>query len=120
MKSSATQTSPTITTDEIKKAFRENLRSRLGRLEDYATRNDLYVALALMVRDRLFDRTVDSMETYGGVNARRIAYLSAEFLPGPHLANNLLNLGIAEVTREALGERGYDLDELIAQEEEPG
>jgi starch phosphorylase len=60
------------------------------------------------------------METYGGVNARRVAYLSAEYLPGPHLANNLLNLGIAEVTREALRELGYDLNEIVAQEEEPG
>ena len=109
-----------ITADEIKQAFRENLRSGLGRLERYATKNDLYLALALTVRDRVFDRTVDSMETYGGANARRVAYLSAEYLPGPHLANNLLNLGITEVTREALRELGYDLDELIAQEEEPG
>jgi starch phosphorylase len=109
-----------ITADEIKQAFRENLRSGLGRLERYATKNDLYLALALTVRDRVFDRTVDSMETYGGAHARRVAYLSAEYLPGPHLANNLLNLGITEVTREALRELGYDLDELIAQEEEPG
>ena len=39
------------------------------------------------------------MENYGGANARRVAYLSAEFLPGPHLANNLLNLGITERRR---------------------
>src|SRR5262249_12618458 len=50
----------------------------------------------------------------------RVAYLSAEYLPGPHLANNLLNLGITEATREALRALGYDLDEIVAQEEEPG
>ncbi|HET9800266.1 MAG TPA: glycogen/starch/alpha-glucan phosphorylase, partial [Chthoniobacterales bacterium] len=44
----------------------------------------------------------------------------AEYLPGPHLANNLLNLGIANATREALHSMKVDLDELIAQEEEPG
>jgi glycogen phosphorylase len=60
------------------------------------------------------------MDTYGGVNARRVAYLSAEYLPGPHLANNLLNLGITDATREALRDLGYDLEELISQEEEPG
>ncbi len=65
-------------------------------------------------------RTVESMETYGGANARRVAYLSAEYLPGPHLANNLLNLGITEATREALRSLDIDLDEIIAQEEEPG
>jgi glycogen phosphorylase len=111
---------PVITPDEIKQAFRDNLRSRLGRLERFATKNDLYLALALTVRDRLFERIVETIDTYGGVNARRVAYLSAEYLPGPHLANNLLNLGITDVTREALRELGYDLEELISQEEEPG
>ena len=49
-----------------------------------------------------------------------MAYLSAEFLPGPHLANNLLNLGIADEMRQALAELGFDLDDLLEQEEEPG
>jgi len=120
MKSSATKIPDKITADEIKQAFRDNLHSGLGRLERFATKNDLYLALALTVRDRLFERIVETMDTYGGVNARRVAYLSAEYLPGPHSANNLLNIGITEVTREALRELGYDLDELVAQEEEPG
>jgi glycogen phosphorylase len=118
--SSASKLPTTVSVAEIKQAFLDNLHSRLGRLERFATKNDLYLALALTVRDRLFQRIVETMDTYGGVNARRVAYLSAEYLPGPHLANNLLNLGITEVTREALCELGYDLDELIAQEEEPG
>src|SRR5438876_766063 len=108
------------TADEIKQAFLDNLHSRLGRLERFATKNDLYLALALTVRDRLFERIVETMDTYGGVNARRVAYLSAEYLPGPHLANNLLNLGITDATREALRDLGYDLEKLISQEEEPG
>jgi starch phosphorylase len=120
MKSSAGKIPEKITADEIKRAFRDNLRSGLGRPEQVATKNDFYLALALTVRDRLFEQTVETIETYGGLNARRVAYLSAEYLPGPHLANNLLNLGITEVTREALRELGYDLDELVAQEEEPG
>ena len=118
--SSAGTSTGKVTADEIKNAFCANLHSRLGRLERFATKNDLYLALALTVRDRLFERIVETMDTYGGVNARRVAYLSAEYLPGPHLANNLLNLGITDVTREALRELGYDLEELISQEEEPG
>jgi starch phosphorylase len=120
MKSSACKIPEKITADEIKQAFLDNLHSRLGRLERFATKNDLYLALALTVRDRLFERIVETMDTYGGVNARRVAYLSAEYLPGPHLANNLLNLGITDATREALRDLGYDLEELISQEEEPG
>ena len=113
-----TQTS--LTADEIQRAFRENLRCGLGRLEGTATKHDLYVALALTVRDRLFQHAVESMEDYGGTNARRVAYLSAEYLPGPHLANNLLNLGFTEATCEALHRDGYELDDILAQEEEPG
>jgi glycogen phosphorylase len=109
-----------LTASEIKQAFRDNLRCGLGRLERFATKHDLYVALALTVRDRLLERTVESVQTYGGADARRVAYLSAEFLPGRHLANNLLNLGIMEVTCKALDELGYKLDEILAQEEEPG
>src|SRR6476646_5821648 len=105
---------------EIKQAFLENLRCGMGRVESVASPHDLYLALAMAVRDRVFARTAETMETYGGANARRVAYLSAEYLPGPHLANNLLNLGITEVTREALHSLGYELDEILAQEEEPG
>jgi starch phosphorylase len=108
------------TADEIKQAFLDNLHCGMGRLEGVATKHDLYFALALTIRDHVFQRTVESMESYGGANARRVAYLSAEYLPGPHLANNLLNLGITDATREALQSLGYDLDEILAQEEEPG
>src|SRR5947209_3195829 len=80
-----------LTANDIQQAFRENLVCGMGRLEATATKHDLYVALALTVRDRLLQHTVKSIESYGGANARRVAYLSAEFLPGPHLANNLLN-----------------------------
>jgi starch phosphorylase len=96
---SATNIRTGLTAGEIKQAFHDNLRSGLGRLEDFAAKHDLCVALALTVRDRLFERIVETLNTYGGANARRVAYLSAEYLPGPHLANNLLNLGITEVTR---------------------
>src|SRR5688500_3943726 len=81
-----------LASDEIKQAFLDNLICGMGRLEAAATKHDLYVALALTVRDRLLRRTVESVQEYGGANARRVAYLSAEFLPGPHLANNLINL----------------------------
>jgi hypothetical protein len=99
-----------LTSEEIKQDFRENVRCGLGRLERTATTRDLYYALALTIRDRVFQRTIESMESYGGANARRVAYLSAEYLPGPHLANNLLNLGITEATRDdVVGEHGAKL-----------
>jgi len=62
-----------ITVDEIKQAFLDNLRCGMGRLEDVATKHDLYFALALTIRDRVFQRTVESLEYYGGADARRVA-----------------------------------------------
>src|SRR5207237_6946180 len=86
-----------------------------------ATRNDLYAALALTVRDRVLHHSVHTIENYAEPKDRRlVAYLSAEFLPGPHLANNLLSLGITAQTRQAPDELNYDLDEVLEQEEEPG
>jgi starch phosphorylase len=79
--SSASKVATAVSSADIKQAFQDHLRSGLGRLERFATKNDLYLALALTVRNRLFERTVETMETYGGVNARRVAYLSAEYLP---------------------------------------
>src|ERR1041384_635803 len=109
-----------VTAEEIKQAFIDNMHCALGRSERVATKHNVYYALALTVRDRLFAHTVGTIGKYGGANARRVAYLSAEYLPGPQLANNLLSLGITEATREAMHSLGYDLDEIIAQEEEPG
>ena len=109
-----------LSAEEIKQAFVDSLRCGMGRVEGVATKHDFYYALALTIRDRVFERTCETMETYGGANARRVAYLSAEYLPGPHLANNLLNLGITDATREALHSLGHDLDSIVAEEEEPG
>jgi len=49
-----------------------------------------------------------------------VCYLSAEFLTGPHLQNNLINLGIEDAVREAVCSCEFNLDALIDQEEEPG
>jgi starch phosphorylase len=104
----------------IKQAFLDNLFCGLGRVPMAATRNDAYTALALTVRDRLFNEGVKTFEAYAKQDVRMVAYLSAEFLPGPHLGNNLLNLGLTEHAREAMMELGLKLDELLEQEEEPG
>ncbi|QJE95694.1 glycogen/starch/alpha-glucan phosphorylase [Luteolibacter luteus] len=106
--------------ENLRQAFLDNLVCALGRLPNYASAHDHYLALALTVRDHVVARAVQSFEQGVVKMMRRVAYLSAEFLPGPHLANHLLNLGIAEATREALGGIGIDLDRVLAEEEEPG
>ncbi|MBI2212587.1 MAG: glycogen/starch/alpha-glucan phosphorylase [Acidobacteria bacterium] len=103
-----------------KKAFHDNLFYSLGRFPAAATLNDKYLALALSVRDRLLDRWVRTSETYYRRRVRTVCYLSAEFLLGPHLGVNLVNLGMMEPARQAMTELGLDLDALLEQEEEPG
>ena len=106
--------------DAIKRAFEEALFAALGRFPAAATPNDRYLALALATRRQVMRRWVATSETYFRKASRTVGYLSAEFLLGPHLGNNLLNLGVQEETRQAVSELGYDLDAILAQEEEPG
>jgi glycogen phosphorylase len=108
------------TISELKQSFLDNLFCGMGRLPAVATRNDAYTALAMTIRDRVLHQGVKTIMTYAEKDARIVSYLSAEFLPGPHLANNILNLDIFDETRQAMSELGLDLDELIEQEEEPG
>jgi len=105
---------------DLKQSFLDHLFCGLGRVPAVATRNDAYTALALTVRDRVLKQAVRTIERWAREDARVVAYLSAEFLPGPHLANNLFNLGITERVRQALSELDVNLDALIEQEEEPG
>ncbi|MDD2708061.1 MAG: glycogen/starch/alpha-glucan phosphorylase [Verrucomicrobiae bacterium] len=109
-----------MSVEDIKQSFLDNLFCAIGRAPMAATRNDAYLALALTIRDRVFRQGVQTMEAYSEQDTRAVCYLSAEFLPGPHLANNLLNLGIMEQTRQAMSELGLNLDHLIEQEDEPG
>ncbi|HOW64415.1 MAG TPA: glycogen/starch/alpha-glucan phosphorylase [Candidatus Paceibacterota bacterium] len=109
-----------LTAADLRQSFLEHLLCGLGRVPIAATRNDVYTALAMAVRDRVLKRGVQSLEKYGEQNVRAVAYLSAEFLPGPHLANNLLNLGILDQARQVMSELGWDLDDVLNQEEEPG
>jgi glycogen phosphorylase len=106
--------------DAIKRDFLDNLFYLQARFPAVATRHDLYMALAYTVRDRLLKRWIKTSATYLAERARTVCYLSAEFLLGPHLGNNLLNLGIRDAAAKAMAELGLDLAHLIEEEQEPG
>ncbi|SEM69293.1 starch phosphorylase [Syntrophus gentianae] len=108
-----------MTAEAIKNDLLENLYYIQARIPKLATRNDWYMALAYTVRDRMLERWGMAMESLHQ-SSRAVCYFSAEFLPGPHLANAMMNLGIYEQTREAVAQLGLNLDSLIAQEGEPG
>jgi starch phosphorylase len=104
----------------LAQSFLDNLLFVQGRCRERATVNDLYMALAHTVRDRLVERWISTVKNYQVQDVRVVCYLSAEFLTGPHLANNLVNLGIYNEAELAMQQLGIDLNVLIEQEEEPG
>jgi len=106
-----------LSKEALKHAFFDNLLYMQGKFPALATQHDYYPALAYNVRDRLLHRWISIAETYTRQKVRTVAYFSAEFLVGPHLGNNLLNLGITEQVRQALPELNLIYEELLRQEE---
>ncbi len=106
--------------ETLKRAFLDNLFFIQGKYPTNATKNDLYMALAYTVRDRCIHRWLNSRQAYYEDDSKTVGYLSAEFLMGPHLGNNLINMGLYERFHTAMEELGLDLENIMAQEEEPG
>ena len=109
-----------VLVETLKRAFIDKLFYVQGTFPKLATQNDYYMALAYMVRDRLLHRWIGSAATYTEQKTRTVAYLSAEFLMGPQLGNNLINLGIYDQVKQAVSELGFVLEDLLEQEAEPG
>jgi glycogen phosphorylase len=108
--------------EAIGQALIDNLHCLQAKAPQHATRNDWYMALAYTARDRMLDRYIKTVEAIAAPNTatKVVAYLSAEFLTGPHLGNSLIALGIWEAARQALSRVGQELSDVLDQEEEPG
>jgi starch phosphorylase len=111
----------------LRRTFRDHLFYTQGRFLEGLEgpgKNDLYMALSYTVRDQLMHRwikTVDQIaQRLNQEDVKVVAYLSAEFLLGPHLENNMINLGIYEDIRRTAEGEGLDIQALFDQEAEPG
>ena len=110
-----------MSAESLKRAFKDHLYYTLGKYdESLATQKDYYMALAYTVRDRLLHRFNKTIKTYLSKDVKRVCYLSAEFLMGRYLGNNLVNLGIYDLVNQAMAESGLNLKELLEQEDDPG
>ena len=109
-----------LSVETLRRALADNLYYIQGKWPEVASKNDFYMALAHTVRDRMMQRWLNTTRNYLRSEVRVVTYLSAEFLLGPHLGRNLINLGIWEPVQQAVQESGLDFAEMIAQEEEPG
>jgi starch phosphorylase len=85
-----------------------------------ASARERFEAFSHSVRDTLAQRWVLTKNTYERENAKRIYYLSMEFLIGRSLANNITNLLLDPLLPDAAQEHGIDWLELIEQEPDAG
>ena len=113
-----------ITPDHSVPAFtREFLRELnfgQGVTLERSTVNDRYLALSRAVRHYLMSRWIETLTRQRKAQAKSVGYLSAEYLLGRQLGNALLATDLTEIAEESMGNLGIDLDELRAQEVEPG
>jgi len=96
--------------------IKERLFYTLGKRPEIATTHDFYMALSYAVRDQMMTYWLDTPRH----PRKEVAYLSAEFLIGPQLNNNLISLGIRKEAKKALTEFDHSLDEILDVAEEPG
>ena len=100
--------------------FTNHLLYSLAKDQYSATARDRFMSLALTARDRLIERWMSTQQRYYKKDAKRVYYLSAEFLMGRALANNLINLGLYQTARDGLKMLNLDLNHLIDEEVDAG
>ncbi len=101
-------------------SFTNHLIYSLAKDQYTATPRDRFMSLALTVRDRLIERWISTQQRYYKKDAKRVYYLSAEFLIGRALANNLINLGLYDVARDAMKMLNVDIGDVLEQEVDAG
>ena len=95
---------------DIEESLRRHAKYSLGKRWDDLSATDLFNAVALSVRDQLVERMLETEERNRRDDSKRVNYLSIEFLMGQSLGNNLYNLGLHDLYRQALTNMGANLD----------
>ena len=113
-------TAPPNSVDGFVRDFLQNLNFGQGVALSQSSSNDRYLALAHTVRDYLMARWLEDQRRQREIQAKGVCYLSAEYLLGRQLDNNLLASGLSDIAAEALASCGIDIDEVREHEVEPG
>ncbi|MBK4726156.1 glycogen phosphorylase [Pantoea agglomerans] len=112
--------SPTLSVDALKHSIAYKLMFTIGKDPSIANKHEWLNATLLAVRDRMVERWLRSNRAQLSQDVRQVYYLSMEFLVGRTLSNALLAMGIYDDAKSALEEMGFDLEELIEEESDPG
>ena len=105
---------------EMKEAIERQLRLTLARHLDNATKREIWMATCLAVREKVVDRFIETQATHNREDARRVYYLSLEYLMGRLLNSNLCNLGLFKAAEKALAGLGFELNLLSEEEHDMG
>ncbi len=97
---------------ELQDSIERHARYSLGKNWRDLSPREQFNAVALAVRDRMIDRMLETEERYRRKDAKRLYYISIEFLIGQSLRSNLHNLQIRDACREAVGNLGSNLEQL--------
>ncbi|MFA5514349.1 MAG: glycogen/starch/alpha-glucan family phosphorylase, partial [Sphaerochaetaceae bacterium] len=108
------------TKEAIAVDFAEHLKYTLDADEYHNTEVNRYTALALAIRDRIIHQWHHSRLTQRRANAKRVYYLSLEFLMGRAMTNNVINLNLSKEVEQAMSSLGYDWEELVEVESDAG
>ncbi|MDP2785117.1 MAG: glycogen/starch/alpha-glucan phosphorylase [Sulfurimicrobium sp.] len=98
--------------DSVKQSLTNHLIFSIGKDPITATERDWFFTLANVVRDRLIERWMETMRRYYEHDAKRVYYLSMEFLIGRSLMNSVLNIGFIDEVRQACIDAGIELDRV--------
>ena len=109
-----------MTKEGIIKSFLASREYLLAKDHYTATLHDDFMALALVIRDRIIERWITTQQQYHSNNVKRVYYLSMEFLLGRMLESNTLNLGLQEQVKLSMEELGFNLEELFSCEADAG
>ena len=103
---------PLPTKEQFLDMVKRHTRFSLGKEWGPLSAQNLLHAVSLAVRDLMVDRMLETERRYQKSDAKRVYYLSMEFLVGRSLGNNLMNMGVYDTCRDALGGLGVDLEDL--------
>ena len=110
----------TINKNELKKSITRELRANFGKTIEEAHEYELYYAVSRAALEYVVEKWYNTKKTYAKKQAKQTYYLSAEFLMGRFMGNNLINLRINDVIRETLDEFGVDINKLEDSEMDAG
>ncbi|MBQ7364287.1 MAG: glycogen/starch/alpha-glucan phosphorylase [Clostridia bacterium] len=111
---------PSLTKKYLREALENKLSRFYGTTYKEATKDQIYRALLLTVKDILSQKRTEFKKNVNNQEGKKIYYLCMEFLIGKGLRNNLMNLGIADKYDAILSDMGFSLDELYDIEQDPG